>query len=440
MTRWCATLTLCAALGLEAFAQPVLLPSLGIASLPADADAMCPLPVQTPPIVQCGRPEGEQAADFTLYDLNGNAFNLNDALLLGKPVLLISASYTCPVFRNKVPLINTIVVTYDGQLTTAIIYTPEAHPAIDPSPYFGAVNTGQANISAGILHQQPQTYGERKAIVQAMLDSMDIDAPVYLDGPCHPWWNYYGPQPNNAYLIGTTGTILRHHDWLDKAPDDILCDIDTLLGLPANCTASYGGSFTFELVGNDTVEGPAGTTLTGSGLLTNPTGNDCLVRIVKLQMNMPADWESSLCADICYLPDVDTAVVVLPANSTMDFHYYFYTGTAATGRTRVGFRNEEQPSNQYLQDYWATATAATGMAEVQRNTAWQAFPNPADDHVTYTGLPPGAVVRWLDAAGREVLTSDARGTTVQQLPPGLYALRPWLNGMPVGAALRVVVR
>ncbi|MBK9629322.1 MAG: hypothetical protein IPO56_16955 [Flavobacteriales bacterium] len=74
--------------------------------MPADSEPICTLPTQTPPISSCGRPEGEQAADFTLFDLDGNAFNLEDALLAGKPVLMISSSYTCPLFRGKVPGIN----------------------------------------------------------------------------------------------------------------------------------------------------------------------------------------------------------------------------------------------------------------------------------------------------------------------------------------------
>ena len=70
---------------------------------------------------------------------------------------MIGSSYTCPVFRNKLPVINDVVATYGAQLTTIIVYTPEAHPYLDVSPYFGAVNTHQANISSGILYEQPET-------------------------------------------------------------------------------------------------------------------------------------------------------------------------------------------------------------------------------------------------------------------------------------------
>ncbi|MBK7297848.1 MAG: redoxin domain-containing protein [Flavobacteriales bacterium] len=163
--------------------QPVLLPSIGISTLPGNDDPVCTLPLQTPPITSVGRDAGETAADFTLYDRDGNAFNLHDALAAGKPVLMISASYTCPVFRNKVPSINSVVATYGDELTTVIIYTVEAHPDQDISPYFGVVNTGAQNISAGILYRQPTTYGERKDVLDALTLDMQIDAPIIWTDP-----------------------------------------------------------------------------------------------------------------------------------------------------------------------------------------------------------------------------------------------------------------
>lgn len=425
---------LCAAV----MAQPALLPSIGIGALPADSDPICPLPFQTPPITSCGRPDGEQAADFTLFDVDGNAFNLESALLQGKPVLVISSSYTCPVFRNKVPVINDVVATYGSQITTIVVYTPEAHPYLDISPYFGAVNTGQENINAGILYEQPETYGERKAVLQELLDSMQIDAPIYLDGPCNNWWDYYGPQPNNAYLIGTDGGIFRHHDWLHRNDDDIYCDIDSMLGLPTDCAQSFGGSFTVQSVSNDTIWGDAGTTITGHAALTNSTNEDCLVRIVKLQMNLPVGWQTSLCADVCYLPDVDTALVELPANSTMDFYYYFYTTVAGTGYTRVGFRNESNSDNNFIRNYWAVANVANGLLEPLSPFTLSVTPNPATESIRVNGGAGVDGLRLLDAQGREVLRSSGNDADVSSLSNGAYSVQPIRRGYPVGKPLRFI--
>lgn len=410
-------------------AQPNLLPSLNTAVLPADSDPICNLPTQTPPITSCGRPEGEQAADFTLFDINGAAFNLEDALLQGKPVLMISSSYTCPVFRNKVGKINQLVADYSSQLTIVIVYTPEAHPYLDISPYFGAVNTGQQNIDAGILYEQPETYGERKAVLQALLDSIQIDAPIYLDGPCNEWWDYYGPQPNNAYLIDTNGTIHTHHDWFDKLPDDIDCDIEDLLVLPptGDCGGStYGGAFNVQWVSNDTVYGTGGTTITAHLKLFNTSAtDDVLVRVVKLQTNLPAGWQTSLCLDVCYLPDVDTALVPIAPGDTLHFYYYFYSTLGdAIGYTRVGMRNENNFNNSFSRELWGVAEGSVGIAETDAASAFRIAPNPASDRITVVGASANDAFEVVDPSGRCVLRFKGTQAVVSGLAPGQYVLVP----------------
>ncbi len=411
---------------LAARAQPALLPAINTAGLPADAAPVCTIPTQVPPIETSGRPEGENAADFTAFDVNGNAFNLGDALAAGKPVLMVAGSYTCPVFRNKLPSLNSVIATYGTEITTVIIYTVEAHPYIDISPYFGAVNTHPANIAAGILYQQPTSYGGRKAVAQDMLDSLPIDAPVYLDGPCNEWWNYYGQAPNCAYLIDTSGIIVAHHAWYDKFPEDIVCDIDSLLGNPGDCSEAFGGLLGMALTSNDTIHGEAGTTLYGSATLWNEGTGDLLVRIVKLVTDLPDDWSTSLCADVCYLPDVDTALVSIPAGDTLHFYYYFYTSSAVdTGYTKLGFRNENNTANHFEQRYWGITETANGLGEIG-STGLSLHPNPATDQLT-VNVSDGARAWIVDATGRvwqEVALP--RGTTaipVSGLNAGAYALR-----------------
>lgn len=426
-------------------AQPDLLPSFGIGALPADSDPICTLPFQTPPIQSVGRPEGEQAADFTLYDLNGNAFNLESALLQGKPVLMISSSYTCPVFRNRLPRINSVAAQYADQLTTIIVYTPEAHPDLDISPYFGAVNTGQANINAGILYQQPTTYAERKAVLQDMITDLDIDVPVFLDGPCNDWWNYYGPQPNNAYLIDTEGTIHTHHDWFDKLPENIDCDIAELLGLspPVACAGqALGGTFGMQWVSNDTVYGPGGITLTAHMKLFNTSASeDVLVRVVKLQNELPDGWGSSLCLDVCYLPDIDTALVPIAAGDTMAFYYYFYsTPGSATGYTRIGLRNEYDNSNSFTRQVWGIAEGAVGVDEPEGTPPSFLYPNPAHDRVWWTGSLAGDELIVFDMAGCELLRALHGGPVdVGPLAPGIYLARQMRQGVALNT-LRFVVQ
>lgn len=428
---------------LASLAQPVLLPTIGLEALPGVDAPVCTLPFQTPPITSTGYFAGDTAADFRLYDLEGNAFHLQSTLASGKPVLMIAGSWTCPVYRNRLGHIAQMHALYGDQVEFIVVYTVEAHPIIDVSPYFGAVNPGQTNLNAGITYRQPTTYGERKQLVQIMLDSMTVAPPVYIDGPCNAWWNYYGPAPHNAYLIGTNGIIAAKHGWYNKFPDDIECDIRTHLGLPNTCTGStYTGSFTLQETSADTVYGTAGTTLTASARLTNSTENDVQVRVVKLEVDMPADWNSSLCLDVCYLPQVDTALIVIPAGTTQDFYYYFYSSPEpGTGYSRIGFRNENDINNRYMLDYWGISSGGVGMPELHSiSEGFRAYPNPSEGTVRITSEQPYDRVQVLDAQGRIVMELAGPNNGLLHVPgQGLHLLRFAQAGQWYSGSLRVVV-
>ncbi len=239
-----------------------LLPSICTDPLPNDTQSICTIPWYLGDYNSSGLQAGDTAADFTLYDQNGNPFNLGNALAAGKPVLLVAGNYTCPVFRDRIPTINAVHSTYASQVTTVVIYGVEAHPT-DTSPYFGYPNLTQDNISDGIYFPQPLTYGDRKLMVAETYANTPLQAPTYIDGLCNNWWLYYGPAPNNAYLIDTNGIVFSKHDWFDNYPHDIICDIDSLLGNTVNCNNTPGnGSFSVNMLTSDTVWGVAGALIT----------------------------------------------------------------------------------------------------------------------------------------------------------------------------------
>lgn len=426
---------------LSVHAQPVLLPSIGLDLQPSSSDQICTLPFQTPPIETNGRPAGENAADFSLYDLQGDQFNLEEALLQGKPVLMIAGSYTCPVFRNKIPLINEIQATYADQLTTVIVYTAEAHPDIDISPYYGAVNTHAANFAEGILYMQPTTYGERSTVAADMLDAMPIDVPILIDGPCNEWWNYYGPAPNIAYLIDVNGMIFSRHGWLDKFPQDINCDIDSLLGMPADCVQELGGSFGVEWLTNDTMYGDIGTTITVTTRIINPSQYPVLVEVHRLENNMPDGWSSSLCLDVCYLPDVDYTEIIVQPNSQQDFHYYFYTSEVSEhGHARVGLRNAEDFSNGHMLNFHGFSTGTVSINDLDPQAGMlMAWPNPATGSIQLQTNASYDRLVLRDVQGRIVwITGKAHQIDVSNLADGLYSIQAFQGSSAVTRSVRIV--
>ncbi len=205
-------------------------PSLGLTSVPLSSDPICSWTTYLDPdgtYNSSGLQAGDTATDYTLYEPNGTPHNLFTDLQTGKPVLLISGSYTCPVFRGKVATINNLVATYGTQVIVYVVYQNEAHPYPDVSPYH--------TFSMGVpSYPYPQhlTYGERLndiSIMQADISST-VNATILVDGACNEWQGVYGPAPNNSTLILPSGIVYSKHGWFDKAPEfDIETDINNVL-------------------------------------------------------------------------------------------------------------------------------------------------------------------------------------------------------------------
>lgn len=223
-TTWIG-LCLCLMLGFHAKGQ-TLNPSIGISGLPADSDPICNIPpFYSLNYDSVGYQLGETVPDFTFYTPAGTPVTLSDEL--DTPVLLISGSYTCTRFRNSKPSINTINADYQGQLKVLIVYIVEPHPVIDSSPYNPGEWLTLANLNANLLYRQPTTYGERKALIADMQDSLSYHPPILVDGPCNEWWLNYGQGPHRSYLINTDGTVFFKQDWYQE--ESLIEAIDSLL-------------------------------------------------------------------------------------------------------------------------------------------------------------------------------------------------------------------
>ncbi|MEO8086150.1 MAG: T9SS type A sorting domain-containing protein [Bacteroidota bacterium] len=412
------------------FAQPVLKQSIGIGPIPNDTDPVCYAPWYLGSFYSSGLQAGDTAYDFTIYNLNGDSLNLRDALSHGRPVLLVAGSYTCPVYRGKVPVINDVFNMYAGQLDVYIIYTLEAHPEIDTSVYFGYVNTTTQNNQEGILYRQPTTYGERKMILSDMLTGMNTLPPVFIDGPCNNWWSNFGPAPNNSYLIDTTGIIYSKHGWFDRYPDNIYCAIDSLLGTNSgNCTAHGGTSnYSFQLISADTVYGLAGSTISVDAALTNTGTQDILIHAQRIANDLPAGWASSMCIDVCYSSATDSVVFLLPAGATQPVHVYFYTSSAGndTGHVKMGFKNLSNAANNNFMQTFGITTSANGIHEIgYSGNDFSISPNPAHSELKINIDGPQKIeVQVYNSLGKCVLNSNNSGTLdISNLSQGIYFVK-----------------
>ncbi len=400
-----------------------LLPSIGLNAVPSDNTPICNEAVFTGSYYTAGYAVNEYVNDFQLYSSTGTPLQLSTLLQQGKPVLLVSGSLTCPVFRAKIPVINQVAATYGSLINIAVIYTIEAHPT-DTSVYFGYINITSQNTSEGIFFPSPATYGERKAMVDTLPSYASINAPVYIDGPCNEWWHAYGPAPNNAYIIDTDGRVLSKHGWFDRNPDDIFCNLDSLLNTTSNLCGTVGnGNFSINVVNTANI-GMPGDILYDYVDIINPNITEVNIFIKKIETEIPLLWTTSFCADVCYGTHEDSIQLYLEPMDTMHFSLDFHTGNIAdSGRVKVGFRNINNSNNSFSTWLSAGTYGSTGVNTIQANQVIYAYPNPFTSTINIQNNHPAYYYVLYNIVGQPVWQgNNINEHNFTNLTQGIYLL------------------
>ncbi|MFN0275005.1 MAG: T9SS type A sorting domain-containing protein [Chitinophagales bacterium] len=386
------------------WAQPVELgPSIGLESLPSNSAEICDIPFY--PLITDeleGLTEGDLIPDFTLYTVDGVEVTASELLSDGKPALFVGGSYTCWVFRDQLPVVNLLQALYGDELHIYIIYTVEAHPLYDISPYFGVELTGDPNFTDDILYEQPDTYGQRKDIVNDMIEDLTISVPVLIDGPCNEWWLNFGTNPNCAYLVQSDGVIYDAEPWLDRFPDDIFASVEGLFGITTDGEPVPDGIVTASAE-SECITGESGETIVVSGSVVNEDTADAYLDVLRLEENLPEGWLTSICTDICFPPEVMEATMYVDSEETLPMHVYFYTiGADAYGTATILIKNHYIPSNNFTYIFKA-CTGSTGTADISiERPELFLFPNPATDEVqlqTYSATTSDLLITIFDITG-----------------------------------------
>lgn len=421
----------------NALAQaPYLKPSIGIGSLPPDTTPICTIPFYFGSFDTSGYVVGDTVADFTLYTVNGSAVSLHALLGQHKPLLLLSGSYTCSEFRQQVADMDSMAAFYQGLLNICVVYTLEAHPDNTYSAYLGYLDVGPANVQANILYPQPATYGQRVKMVDTLNAHLNVNSIILVDGPCNEWWSHFGPAPNNAHLIDTNGIVRAKNGWFDQEPVSMWCSIDSLLGTNSgHCfLPAPDAHFSFHLTQDSVVTGMAGQTLEIHGMLKNlSTTHAVALGMLKNYIAIPAGWQTALCTDLCYPPQVDTAVVAIAPADSQQFTFYFYTDSIpASGSALITFRNMADSTNIVRQHVYANTHAiATGLSTTLNPTeVLQLYPNPTDAEQVFASFPfskqvsaeladiSGKLIRKLHFEG-----CDRAAIPTDELKVGIYFLK-----------------
>lgn len=229
----CFSILLCV-LGTILKAQVQLGPCINSGQLPGGGDSIQPVVSYidtTQQFTSGGFQAGQTVDDFILYDQTSVQYQLSQILNSGKPVLLVSGSYSCPAYRYSMDqVLPDIVAIFDTNVVFLIVYQLEAHPVgPDYSPFSDTVFTTNQNYTDGILIPQHRIYADRINRAVQSEAALGSCCPVLLDGPGNEFWSTFGPSPNNAYLITPDGWVYAKFGWLMNSKYLCIADINQLL-------------------------------------------------------------------------------------------------------------------------------------------------------------------------------------------------------------------
>ena len=161
-----------------------------------------------------GPKPGEAAPDFSLQTVDGKTVTAS-TLWSQKPTIIMTGSHTCPVFRGKVSPFESLAKEFGDRANFLVVYTVEAHPKGDPSPYSGKEWVTPKNEQEGILVRQPVKHEERVSLARECVQKEKLSVPLVVDTMENAVWKAYGSAPNCAYVIGRDGKIVDAEPWME---------------------------------------------------------------------------------------------------------------------------------------------------------------------------------------------------------------------------------
>lgn len=216
--------------------------------------------------VEAGSKVGAVLPSLQILDLDGRRHLLADAWKEG-PVLIVTSSLTCPVARGTCAELPRVRDELRGTAEVILLYTTEAHPTNEPSPYRpkdGPWVTAD-NERDGVLRDQPTTLDARLALAREFKEKTHADLSIVVDNLDNAAWTALGGGPNMAVLVDSAGTVRLKQGWID--PKTISESVKKELHM-ASTSSAPGGN-------------PRAKNLTASGYDITPLSKERIAELAK---------------------------------------------------------------------------------------------------------------------------------------------------------------
>lgn len=134
---------------------------------------------------------GDRLPEFDLSTVDGGQLKTSD--LTGRPVLLVTGSFTCPMTASSNPTLKELHGRFGSDIEFVTLYVREAHP--------------------GEHHDQASVAEEKQEAAQALKSRDRLPWTVAVDDPDGSVHRQLDEKPNAAYLADRTGTIVFRSLW-----------------------------------------------------------------------------------------------------------------------------------------------------------------------------------------------------------------------------------
>lgn len=190
-----------------------------------------------------GPQPGEPLRSAWVVGLDGRSVDLRN-IGDGKPFLIVTACLTSPAARRSQAGVELLQQRFGDQVRFFTLYTLEAHPAQDRSPYSGTEWIPADNIRESTLVRQPTVMVERMELAREYQRLMDVRSTMLVDPMDNVGWRTLGMAPNLAVLVDADGIVIARQGWFD--PMALQTTIEEMLGAP-RASGSWDGGHAEEL-------------------------------------------------------------------------------------------------------------------------------------------------------------------------------------------------
>ena len=139
---------------------------------------------------------GDDVAPFNLATIDGGSFRSSDLAAVGKPVLLVFGSRTCPVTESAAPGLKRLHAVHGERVRFVMVNVREAHP--------------------GHTIAQPQTFDQKRRHAVDLKDHHHLPFEVAVDDIDGTFHRAFGSRPNSAFLISPAGKIVFGAQWANE--------------------------------------------------------------------------------------------------------------------------------------------------------------------------------------------------------------------------------